>query len=260
MAKRFIDTNLYDDPDFIELSDACQRLWPLLFTKCDNAGVLKYSEAWGKRYRFGDIEALIDSFPADWVCRIGDRKLFLPKFVEFQYGELSENCKPHKQVIELLKKHGLWEGYTKGIHTLKDKDKDKDKGKDKGGVGENFEFAAPSAQSFTEKEVIDAGVMLAIPEDKAREFYHRYNRQGWVLGNGQPIVNLPSALQHYKINQYRFEGKNGDGGKKKLPPLIGKTCTKQGCGLPAVYKSEGEYTNYYCGEHMPEKVKEKYTW
>jgi len=49
--------------------------------------------------------------------------------------------------------------------------------------------------------------------------------------------------------------------KPKLRPLIGKTCSRQGCSLPAVYKSSsGEYDTFYCGEHMPDKVKEKYDW
>lgn len=44
--------------------------------------------------------------------------------------------------------------------------------------------------------------------------------------------------------------------KKKLIPIVGKNCCQ--CGLPAIYCKNGEYDNYYCGEHMPEKVKEKY--
>lgn len=43
---------------------------------------------------------------------------------------MSENCKPHKKVFELLKNHRLLKRYTKGIHTLKEKEKDKDKEKE----------------------------------------------------------------------------------------------------------------------------------
>jgi len=46
--------------------------------------------------------------------------------------------------------------------------------------------------------------------------------------------------------------------KVKLYPLSGKNCVK--CKLPAVYKdSSGSYDNYFCAEHMPEKVKKLYT-
>jgi len=47
--------------------------------------------------------------------------------------------------------------------------------------------------------------------------------------------------------------------KTKLFPIPGKTCGKQGCPLPAVYKNTaGEYDSYYCVKHMPESVKELY--
>ncbi|MHC4327497.1 MAG: hypothetical protein ACYSWW_05180 [Planctomycetota bacterium] len=48
-------------------------------------------------------------------------------------------------------------------------------------------------------------------------------------------------------------------GKTKLFPIQGKTCSKESCGMPAVYKSAGDYGDfYYCPEHMPAKVKEKF--
>lgn len=53
--------------------------------------------------------------------------------------------------------------------------------------------------------------------------------------------------------------KGGSDGKTKLYPIAGKTCYRQGCGLPAVYKKSGEYDSYWCGEHMPASVKEKYS-
>ncbi len=47
--------------------------------------------------------------------------------------------------------------------------------------------------------------------------------------------------------------------KTKLFPIPGKTCSKQGCPLPAVYKNtSGNYDSYACAGHMPEKVKEQY--
>lgn len=48
--------------------------------------------------------------------------------------------------------------------------------------------------------------------------------------------------------------------KQTLYPIKGKVCYKKGCSLPAVYGPVGEYSTYYCGEHMPESVKAIYTW
>ena len=48
-------------------------------------------------------------------------------------------------------------------------------------------------------------------------------------------------------------------GKQKLLPIVGKTCGVEGCRLPAVYKDiSGNYDNYKCSNHLPEKVKELY--
>ncbi len=47
-------------------------------------------------------------------------------------------------------------------------------------------------------------------------------------------------------------------GKTKLWPIRDRVCGKRGCGMPAVYKSVGDFDHYYCGEHMPAKVKEKF--
>jgi len=60
-----------------------------------------------------------------------------------------------------------------------------------------------------------------------------------------------------KRNQER--GGSGNSRKQKLFPIIGKNCGKPGCRLPAVYKdTSGNYDNYCCRVHLPEKVKEVY--
>jgi uncharacterized protein YdaU (DUF1376 family) len=46
--------------------------------------------------------------------------------------------------------------------------------------------------------------------------------------------------------------------KKKLFPLIGKFCSFDGCGMPAVYKSAGAYDHHYCLGHSPQKVRDEY--
>ena len=47
--------------------------------------------------------------------------------------------------------------------------------------------------------------------------------------------------------------------KLRLFPIAGKTCSKDGCKLPAVYKdTSGSYDNYSCEKHLPTEVKELY--
>jgi len=48
-------------------------------------------------------------------------------------------------------------------------------------------------------------------------------------------------------------------GKTRLFPIAGRTCSRDGCGMPAVYKdASGAYDHYYCSNHLPQKVKELY--
>lgn len=62
--------------------------------------------------------------------KLPNGKIFVAGFCDFQYGQLSEDCKPHRPVIQKLKKQGLYErvlkGYQKGFQTLQEKDKDKE--------------------------------------------------------------------------------------------------------------------------------------
>lgn len=65
---------------------------------------------------------------------LGSGKWWIKDFCTFQYGQLSPDCRPHQNVSNVLKNHGLLErvskGYTKSIERDKDKDKDKEKEKE----------------------------------------------------------------------------------------------------------------------------------
>lgn len=110
----------------------------------------------------------------------------------------------------------------------------------------------------TLQEAKDAAFRVGIPDDKAEQFYHHYNAQGWLRANGLPVTNLESILVCWRNNQYKFEDK----AKKKIglfPIGGGRICNKKHCKMPAVYKdTSGAYDSFYCEEHMPEQVKAKY--
>lgn len=151
MSKRFTATEKWDDPFFQDLSPKYKCFWIFILDKCDAAGVwnvnLRAAEFFiGEKL---DMKEVMQLFGDRIKILNGGERWFIQKFIEFQYGELSENCKPHQSVIQILKKYNLYKGYTKGIDTLQEKDKDKekekekekDKDKEKGGAGENKIFA-----------------------------------------------------------------------------------------------------------------------
>jgi hypothetical protein len=131
-VKRFTETEKWRDSWFSQMRPEHKLALIYIYDNCDNAGVF-------------DPNLPLADFcigqPIDWrafCAAMGERlvvlkngKWHLPKFVQFQYGALSPECKPHVAVIRLLANHGIHKGYAKGIQTQQDKEEDKEKEKDK---------------------------------------------------------------------------------------------------------------------------------
>jgi hypothetical protein len=82
-------------------------------------------------------------------------------------------------------------------------------------------------------------------------FLDFYESKGWFVGKNK-MKCWKSAVRTW---QRRTPADKQT--KMRLFPISGRVCGK--CGMPAVYKSTGEFDHYYCGEHMPQKVREKYS-
>lgn len=138
MSKRFVDTELWQKEWFQDLNMEDKLLLKFIFENCDCAGV------WNTNFKLVSF-ILGYSYTIDNVNRINKKKkqfeildtgnIFVIDFIKFQYGKLSEKCKPHKPVIEKLKKYNLFErvlkGYPKGIDTLEEKEQEKEQEKKK---------------------------------------------------------------------------------------------------------------------------------
>jgi len=132
MPKRFTDSAKWDDPWFFELNNNDKLLWIYILDKCNYAGIYKVNLKMLNfclisNYDFETIKEILKKR----IIVIDSERIFIKKFINFQYGELKESCHPHRAVILELKKFRVLKGYSKGKNTLQDKDKDKDKGQDK---------------------------------------------------------------------------------------------------------------------------------
>lgn len=108
MAKRFTDTAKWDDSWFVGLSAVNRLAWLYACDKCDAAGVLEPCVPLMK-FHLGedfDLEDFVESTDGR-IVQLDSGKLFIRRFIEFQYGKLSEDCKPHRPVFNLLGKHGI---------------------------------------------------------------------------------------------------------------------------------------------------------
>ena len=131
--KRFTDTDNWRKRWFQELPPEEKLALIYIRDNCDSVGVWPVNVGLAEFQIGGKVnwDHLFTVQEAGLIDIGGDR-WWLSGFCRDQYAELSEEStsKPIMSYIDQLKKHGLWEGYTKGIHTLKEKEKEKDQEKD----------------------------------------------------------------------------------------------------------------------------------
>lgn len=154
MGKRFTDTDKWTKQWFGDLSIREKVLWLYCCDACDAAGIADFStKFFSVSVGFPVKKETLDKAFGDRIVWLESSKFFIPSFIEFQYGQLTEACKPHKPIIKELEKLGLLvmengkgtvrvlKGYSKGINTLEEKEKEKEQEKEtKGVVGEKEPF------------------------------------------------------------------------------------------------------------------------
>ena len=135
MAKRFTESGKWKKKWIRQLDPKYKLFWFYLLDNCDHAGVFD-----------ADIESASFHIGLEYtekeVLEVFNRKIvpfktdkwFIPKFVEYQYGELNENNRAHLSVINILNKYNLLDPNKTLARPLKGvkeqvKVKDKSKGK-----------------------------------------------------------------------------------------------------------------------------------
>lgn len=127
--KRFTETTKWDDPWFRKLPPQSKLLWLWLLDKCDNAGIIDPDiDLASFQIGAGIDDIALKSFDGRLV-KIKCGKLMIAKFIPYQYGNLSRDCKAHNPIFQSLEKHGI-KGYPKGINTLQEKEKEKEEEKE----------------------------------------------------------------------------------------------------------------------------------
>ncbi len=105
--KRFTDTDKWRDPWFRNLSGYAKLLWSYLTENCDAIGLVSVDfRLVSQDCRLAIKEQHLTEL-GDRVETLGSGRYFLPKFIQFQYGELSADCPPHKTILRLIDTHKL---------------------------------------------------------------------------------------------------------------------------------------------------------
>ena len=127
MAKRYTDSLKWDDPFFADLPNDYKLLWIFILDKCNHAGIYKLNPRMaefclGTKYDWNKVLGVFKGR----IQSLNEEKWFIPKFIEYQYGVLTDTNRVHNSIIQILNKEGL-----RTVLGSKDKDKDQDKVKDK---------------------------------------------------------------------------------------------------------------------------------
>ena len=218
MAKRFVDTELWQKEWFQDLSIENKLLLKYIFENCDVAGVWNgnfklASFIIGYSFSINDIN-YINSIKEQFEV-LENGNIFVIDFIKFQYGTLSENCKPHKPIIEKLKKYGLYErvlkGYSKGIETLEEKEQEqyKEKEKEITLTEEQTLYGEYNNVCLTKKQY---GKLLSMcaSEKLLNELMNSFS-VNIEVGKERPyIADLPNAHYERLKSYYSYRMKNPD--------------------------------------------------
>ena len=185
--KRFTETEKWRDPWFRKLSAGAKLAFLYIIDNCDNAGV------WTADKELADFSIGMEIPWVKVLEAFGERVSVLPsgdwlivRFVEFQFGKLSKDCKPHLQVIRLIEKHRVSKGYPKGSETLEDKEEDKEKDKKGDARGK------PESRSEVDAYAAEIGMSKADVDS----WFDHFEANGWKVGGKAAMKDWQAALRN----------------------------------------------------------------
>jgi len=107
MAKRFTANDKWEDEWFRQLPSREKLFWVFILDRCDIAGAWKIDYGLASFYIGEPIDKSILKSFAGRIEPLNGTKLWIIRYVEFQYTMLREECTMHKAVIKLLASYGL---------------------------------------------------------------------------------------------------------------------------------------------------------
>jgi hypothetical protein len=209
MGKRFTATEKWEDVWFRKLKPAQKLLWLYMLDRCDLAGVLDLDRELAAFCIGGNVS--LEGFESR-VVKLTETKIWIPKFIEFQYGcnvrELDEHAPVHRAVLKLVNRYGLLSlstvpiEYEEPIDRLQDKDKDKDKDKNK-----------------DKPQTLEAVILLFTQRKydvyEADKFWNHYQSNGWKVGKNA-MKDWKAAAANWMKNAREW----GNGRRQADPPAI----------------------------------------
>ena len=209
MAKRFIDTGLFDDAWFMELSKDGKLLWIYAITKCDHAGILELNE---KLCRFQtDIKDLAKTTEelGYRLQRVNEQLIFVPAFFKFQYPNFPERrFRAAESAFSRLIELGIDEVKLNTYLSVREQldksysiSKGISKGKGKGNIGSHIFKNSP----YYDKKIFKAEIDKKYHKFDLDHYHEAAVNYSESQGSKKMYANWLAAIRNW-INK---DGKNG---------------------------------------------------
>tara|TARA_R110002167_G_scaffold213734_3_gene418341 strand:+ start:2909 stop:3559 length:651 start_codon:yes stop_codon:yes gene_type:complete len=192
MAKRFTDTDKWKKGFMKSLSTKYKLLWLYIVDDCNHAGVWETDfEVASIRIgsKISENEAIKHFAEQIRIFDNGD-KWFVPKFIDFQYGQLNSNSRPHQAVIKLIEKYDLYS--IKGVDNIDTTDSPKTSLK---------RFKKPTTeeiQSYCTERKNNVDSM---------KFFNFYESNGWKVGKNA-MKDWKASIRTWESNTINKSNSN----------------------------------------------------
>jgi hypothetical protein len=195
MSKRFIDTNIFDDSWFMNLSKDGKLLWIYFITKCNHAGILELNlRLISFQTGIENIETVCKELAKTYI-RVNEQLIFIPKFIKYQYPEFPKsNVRQQFSAIQILKKYGLFD---EEINSLVTVSKELVNSYDNGHVNDNEEKGVRGEKQLkkpTLEEVKQYFREKGYTEQSAITAYEYYEAGGWIDSRGKKVKNWKQKM------------------------------------------------------------------
>lgn len=204
MAKRFTDTEIWEEDWFIVLGHSYRELWQFIKDTCDHAGIWKpniskFNKLFDHKIDLKEAFSLFNS-DKERVVILKNGRWFLTGFIPFQYGLfLNPESPMHRSIIALLDTNEVSLTLIRPLvevkGRVKDMDKVKDKVKDLKQLNNNKEkkvFTPPTIEQV--QEYCKERGSKVDPQN----FFDKNTSIGWVDKNGNKYKDWKAVVRTWE--------------------------------------------------------------
>ena len=213
MAKRFTDSNKFGDIWYRKLPLLQKVLWEFLLAECNHAGVLNNFDLEMASFKIGaDITKKDLEFFEDRIIFISEDVLFIPKFIEFQYGDFNPKNRVHLNVLKELDKYNIstsWTGRKRSVNASKEKEQEQEKEKEKE-KEEEVKLYGEYLNVCLDKEQYGKLLAMCTSEKLLNELIDSFSIKIEVGKERPYCADLPNAHFERIKSYYNWRKKNPD--------------------------------------------------